>query len=224
MKTKISFLAVILMSLTIFGNAQSYERSKISFAILGGVNFQSMNDKNAANNMDYQMITGYHIGVNAQIPIVPEFFFQPGLQLTTKGAKSTYGSISTTVHLTYIELPLNLVYKGLLGTGYVMVGFGPYFSYGIGGKVLTKGESISSESKIEFTNTVEITDPITVPYYKPIDIGGNIFAGYEMAMGIFAQLNTQLGMVNIIPEDHRIGGNTSTIKHIGFGLSVGYRF
>lgn len=225
MKPKISFLLLILMSAAIISIAQTNEKSKISFALLGGINFQSLNEKISSDEkMDYQLIIGYHIGMNVEIPIAPEFVFQPGLLFTTKGAKSTNGALTTTVNLSYIELPLNLAYRGLLGKGYLMIGLGPYFAYAIGGKVLTEGGGGSTSNKIEFKNKVEVTDPLSVTYFKPLDIGGNIFAGYEMANGVFGQLNTQLGMVNINPEDNRVGGNTSTIKNVGFGLSFGYRF
>jgi hypothetical protein len=45
-----------------------------------------------------------------------------------------------------------------------------------------------------------------------------------MGNGIFFRLNTQLGMLNINPEDKRIPDDQSAWKNTGFGLSVGYRF
>jgi hypothetical protein len=71
---------------------------------------------------------------------------------------------------------------------------------------------------------VETDDPVTVCYYKAFDAGANLFAGYEMGNGLFFQLNTQLGLVNINPEDKRITDDKSAYKNTGFGLSVGYRF
>ena len=68
--------------------AQSTDKGKISFAILGGVNFQNLNGKDAVGDkLKNDMIIGYHAGVNIQIPVVPEFFFQPGLLYSLKGAK-----------------------------------------------------------------------------------------------------------------------------------------
>jgi hypothetical protein len=170
------------------------------------------------------MLVGYHIGVNAQIPIVPEFYFQPGLLFSTKGAKTTTGSLTSTYKLSYVELPLNFVYRGLLGSGYVIVGFGPYVAYGIGGKVVTKGGDVSLDTDIEFTNTVEVGDPLLTTYFKAFEAGGNVFAGYEMAGGLFAQMNAQLGMLKINPEDKRITNDETSVKNTGFGFSVGYRF
>jgi hypothetical protein len=102
-----------------------------------------------------------------------------------------------------------------------MLGFGPYIGYAIGGKV--KPES-GSATEIEFKNVVEIGDPTSVTYFKAFDAGGNIFAGYELAGGIFLQLDTQFGMLKINPEDKRIADDKSSLKNTGFGLSIGYRF
>jgi hypothetical protein len=132
--------------------------------------------------------------------------------------------LTSTTSISYIEVPLNLVYKGLLGNGHVLLGLGPYIGYGIMGKVKTESGSVSLDSDIEFKNVVELTDPLTVPYYKAFDAGGNIFFGYEMAGGIFAQLNAQLGMLNINPEYKVITDDKSSIKNTGFGFSLGYRF
>jgi hypothetical protein len=225
MKTKlISLIAILLISITV-ANAQGTDKSKLSFAILGGVNLQNLTGTDfTGDKLTNDMLVGYHIGVNAQIPIVPEFYFQPGLLFSTKGAKTTTGSLTSTYKLSYVELPLNFVYRGLLGSGYVIVGFGPYVAYGIGGKVVTKGGDVSLDTDIEFTNTVEVGDPLLTTYFKAFDAGGNVFAGYEMAGGLFAQMNAQLGMLKINPEDKRITNDETSVKNTGFGFSVGYRF
>jgi hypothetical protein len=198
--------------------AQSTNDAKTSFAVLGGVNFQNLNGKDFnGDKLENDMLLGYHAGVNIQLPIAPQIYFQPGLLYSVKGAKiSTYK-----YKLSYVELPLNLVYKALLGKGYFMLGFGPYVAYGIGGKVIPEsGTAID----IEFKNVVETSDPSTVAYLKALDAGGNIFAGYELASGIFLQLDTQFGMLKINPDDKRISGGKSSVKNTGFGLSLGYRF
>jgi len=129
------------------------------------------------------------------------------LMFAIKGAKNTYtifgAEFTDQTKINYIEMPLNLVYKGALGNGFVMIGFGPYLAYGISGKQIFEGNSLTFERGTG---------------YKAFDAGGNIFAGYEMASGIFLQLDTQFGMLNINPDD-----NTPT-KNTGFGLSLGYRF
>jgi hypothetical protein len=229
MKTRIFSLIMILLLSGSMAFAQSSETNTMSFGIIGGVNLQNLNGKDASGDkLTNSMIVGYHVGVNVQIPIAPAFYFQPGLMFATKGAKDTYSLLGTsytsTTKLSYLEMPLNLVYKGALGNGYFMLGFGPYIGYAIGGKVLTEGGSVSSDEKIKFQSVVETGDDLTVPYCKAFDFGGNIFAGYEMAGGLFVQLDTQLGMVKINPEYKILPDDKSVVKNTGFGLSLGYRF
>ena len=215
MKTKYITLSAILLFSAVALQGQ------IGFGLQGGVNFQNLNGKDVnGDKLENDMIVGYHAGVSIQIQFAPDFIFQPGLLLATKGAQNFTGSVADKHKITYIELPLNVVYKPLLGKGHLLLGFGPYVAFGIGGK----GTSGSSDVELEFTKVVELTDPAGVLYYKAFDAGANIFAGYELEGGIFVQLNTQLGMLKINPEDKRISDDKSSIKNTGFGLSIGYRF
>src|SRR4030042_5584012 len=173
MKIRIFSLGLILMLSASIAMAQSTDKGKISFAILGGVNFQNLNGKDAAGDkLKNDLLIGYHAGVNIQIPVVPEFFFQPGLLYSLKGSKITEGSDTYKVKISYLELPLHFVYKVILGKGYFFLGFGPYIAYAIGGKVIPES---GSATKIDFQKVVETADPETVKYYKAFDAGGNIF-------------------------------------------------
>lgn len=224
MKTRIFSLTMIftlVVSLAAFAQGDS----KTSFGIIGGVNFQNLNGKDmSGDKLENDMIVGFHVGINVQLPIVPEFYFQPGLMFSTKGGENNDGLITSKYSLSYIELPLNFVYKGALSNGYIILGFGPYVAYGIGGKATFEGGPVTLESDIEFKKEVEVGDPLTTTYFKPFDAGANIFFGYELASGIFAQLDAQLGLININPDDKRLPDNKLAIKNTGFGLSLGYRF
>lgn len=221
---RVIYFIVIMLSASL-AFAQDVGRTGTAFAILGGVNFQNLTGKDfLGDKLNNDMIIGYHVGINAQIPIVPTFYFQPGLLFSTKGAKNTVGSASSTFNLSYVELPLNFVYKGAIGNGFVLIGFGPYVAYAINGKATYQEGSEKIESDIEFKNDLDISDPVTNTYFKAFDVGGNIFAGYEMASGIFIQLNTQFGMIKINPNDNRFPEGKTSVKNTGFGLSIGYRF
>lgn len=225
MKNRLIYIALLLVLTVSVSLAQTSDRAKMSFGIVGGANFQNLNGKlSSGDKLENDMLLGFHGGVNVQIPIVPEFYFQPGLMYSIKGAKSTNSLYTETTKISYIEMPLNMVYKAALGHGYFMLGFGPYVGYGIGGNVKTVGGSLTVDRDIEFKSVVETTDPLTVPYYKAFDAGANMFAGFEMANGLFVQLDTQFGMLNINPEDKRILTDKSSKKNTGFGLSLGYRF
>jgi len=218
MKTKLVNSIFLLLFATLIS-------AQISVGVQGGVNFQNLNGKSADGDaLENTMIPGFNAGLNIQIPVAPEFYFQPGILYSTKGAQHQGTLLTTTTKLSYIELPLNFVYKGSLGSGFVLLGVGPYVAYGINGKVITEGGSVSLDSPVKFQNNVELGDSPLVPYYKALDAGGNIFIGYELAGGIFAQLNAQLGMLDIHPEYAISINDKSVIKNTGFGVSLGYRF
>ncbi len=230
MKTRLFSITLIFILATSLAFAQGTGDSQTSFGILGGVNLQNLNGKAMnGNKLENDMIIGFHAGVNVQIPVAPQFYFQPGLMFSTKGGKSSTDFLSSTLltstyKLSYIELPLNFVYKAWLGNGYFMLGFGPYVAYGIMGKATFNSGSVTVDSDIEFKKEVVVGDPLTTAYFKPLDAGANIFFGYELAGGLFLQLNAQLGMLDINPDDKRFPDSSLSIKNTGFGLSLGYRF
>jgi len=225
MRTKLFSLIFIFSFSGSLAIAQGLGIPRASFAVLGGVNLQNLNGKDiAGNTLENDMIIGYHAGVNLQLPVAPQFYLQPGLMVSTKGAKMEGSFITAKYQLSYLELPLNFVYKAVLGNSYFMLGFGPYVAYGIGGKAIYEGGSTTIKTDIEFKNEVETGDPTTAVYLKPWDAGANLFFGYEMSSGLFLQLNTQLGLININSKDNRIPDNDALLKNTGYGLSLGFRF
>lgn len=217
MKTKIFSIIMVLVISTTFALSQ-----KTTFSLLGGVNFQNMNGKdNAGNKLDYKFITCFHAGIHLFSPIAPEFYFQPGLLFSTKGANNKIANPDLKYRLSYIELPLNIVYRGEMRDGSVMLGFGPYMAFAVGGKVIFENDA---RQDIVFTTVVETSDDPLATYLNPFDAGANIFAGYELESGMFLQLNTQLGLLKINPEDKRITTDEKKVRNTGFCLSLGYRF
>jgi len=114
---------------------------------------------------------------------------------------------------------LDFLYKGSLSGGKILLGIGPYVGFGIGGKI----KSSSSSIDIKFKNDVSTSDIENAVYYKPIDFGGNMMAGYEFANKLSFALNVFLGLSNIEPKIDGKQYDSST-KNNGFGLTFGYRF
>jgi hypothetical protein len=217
MKTKsiVITLAILITASTL--QAQSMGRPL--FGIRGGVNFQNLNGKDASGDkLENKLKAGFHLGVDAAISVAPDFYIQPGVLFSTKGAKSEDGD--TKINLSYIEVPINLLYRPLLGTGKLILGFGPYVAFGIGGKVDEDG---GDKTDIKFASKITPAEALSDPYMKRFDAGANIFFGYEFSNRVFTQINAQLGLVNINPEIEGVD-DKSTLKNTGFGLSVGYRF
>jgi len=230
MKTKTKLLALSAIFILATFNLQA----QVGFGILGGINLQNINGKDGGGEkLENELVTGFHAGVNINIPVATDFYFQPGILFYVKGAKNDFfspptkasGDYATTTRISYLELPLNLLYRPLVGKGHILLGFGPYIAYGIGGTENSDFGSLAYERKVKFKNSVtDMIDLIENAYYRPFDAGANIFFGYELSNGIFCQLDAQLGMLKINPEYSWINDDKRSYKNTGFGLSIGYRF
>ncbi len=235
MKTSILLITAAMLFTTSTMRAQTTATAplgKTSFGFRAGVNFQNFNGKNSDGSaMKNNLVTRWNAGINLEIPVATDFNFQPGLLFTTKGAMKKQdisgGTMTATVNLSYIELPLNLVYKPLLGTGHLILGFGPYVAYGIGGNakysVIDSSGSNNRTEKVQYKSKVEAGDRTDRTYFKGFDAGANLMFGYEFSNRLSFQLNVQLGLVNINPSYYNIPNDKSVVKNTGFGLSLGYR-
>lgn len=222
MKTKV----VALISACILGSFISQAQSttvaagRTTFGIRAGVNFFNLNGKFAGNDLDNKLKVGFNAGVNAEIPLADEFYIQPGLLFTTKGAKADNNS-DTKVNINYLELPVNFLYKPVLGTGKLLLGFGPYAGYAIGGKL----KSDNADFDLEFESKLSQAEALKYPFtFRRFDFGANLLAGYEFSNRFSVQLNAQLGLINISPEIAGTDSDDYKTKNTGFGVSVGYRF
>ncbi len=201
---------------------------RTTFGFRAGVNWQNFNGKDENGNMlSNQLVTRFHGGVNVEIPVAVDFYIQPGLLYATKGSLRKTMQNDQPLHATatigYVEMPVNLLYKPLLGTGHLIVGFGPYIAYGVWGKARYELAGTTRTEDVKFKNTVETGDRTDVTYFRPLDAGANLIAGYEFSNRISFQLNAQLGMLRVNPTYKMNPGDQSSVKNTGFGISVGYR-
>ncbi|WEK35775.1 MAG: porin family protein [Candidatus Pseudobacter hemicellulosilyticus] len=212
MKTKLFLLTALLTTGVAAVNAQT------SFGIRAGVNFQNLNGEDVTgDDFDYKLKTGFHVGVNAEIPLAAEFYLQPGVLFSMKGAKADDDN-DTKVNIGYIEVPINFLFKPELGNGKLLLGVGPYVGFGVTGKIKGDGDDVD----IEFANEASGLDALRT--IRRFDAGGNLLFGYEFSNKLSLQLNAQLGMLNIAPDIEGVPDNDYKIKNTGFGVSVGYRF
>ena len=226
MKKQFIVLTTALVLGITMAYAQKGEDKLVSFGIRAGVNLQKIyGDDFMGNKLTNDFITGFHAGINADLFISEGFYLQPGLLYSTKGAKKTNNNTEYTQNISYIELPVNLLFKPQLGSGRLLLGAGPYAAYGISGKSKTKSGDAAVELDAKFKNKINAADYLNGLYYlKPFDFGGNIIVGYELNSGFSLQLNAQLGLSEINPEIDGVTADKSKWKNMGFGASLGYRF
>lgn len=228
MKSTLILIATIMLT-TCFAHAQTNKMSGISVGLRGGINFQTINGKKSnGDKLTNDILSGFNAGINLEIPIGLSFSVQPGILFSTKGAKTKEvvlgQDIKSTIKISYVEIPLNFLFKPSLGTSHLLLGFGPYIAFGVGGKATYDALGIKRNENVRFKNDVKLTDPDEVTYFKSLDAGANLLAGYEFNNKVSFQLNAQLGLTNINPTYQGVSSNKSTAKNTGFGLSLGYRF
>ncbi len=209
--------------------------AQVDFGIVAGPNFQNMVGKDGSGDkITNGLLTGFHAGVSASIPIATDFYFQTGLLFSQKGSKNNEGLLPTkasddeyhtTTRISYIDLPLHLLFRPAFGNGHILVGFGPYVAFGLTGSQEVDYSPIMYEQQIKFKSEITHEEywDMEHAYYKRFDAGADVFAGYEMNFGLWLRLNAQLGLLNMIPDVDEFD-NESVLKNTGFGLSVGYNF
>jgi hypothetical protein len=123
-----------------------------------------------------------------------------GLGYVGKGAKFP-GGTGLSIHLNYLEVPIDVMYHYPAGPGEFRGGLGPYFAYGIGGK--SGGISSFGQNNGGF---------------KHFDAGLNFRAGYKLSNGVSLDLGYDLGLTNVEYASEDVSGHTRT-----FSINVGYQ-
>jgi OmpA-OmpF porin, OOP family len=178
----------------------------------------------------YSSRTALHFGLIAEIPISKIFFFQPGMNYTSKGRQyirntsvtdsSSLDTVYTknTLNIGYIEMPFYLTLKLPLSKNRknsFFVGAGPYFSFIYNGsltsQMLTQQDTISNYS----TETDKIAVGNASGKYKTFDFGVNAKAGFEFG-NITLSGYMSHGLTSFYEATY-----PSTFKHQVMGVSLG---
>ncbi len=175
---KIPFRLLNLVYLIGFSFNANLSVAQIKFGPQAGLNISEL-----PNNTEYIMgkhhiSCGYHLGIIAQIRLVKELYFQPGVLFNNKGSKyiagnntggSTSGFSDFRFSSSNAEIPLDLMYKFDQGSFKLLIIAGPHFGYGLSGKWES---SSGTPSKVHFGN-----DP--ADDLRPFDYGLDFGAGAE---------------------------------------------
>lgn len=187
-------------------------QAQIKFGPKVGLNLSTMTLKNMGISLDPKILVGFNVGVVSEIPLSGNLSLQPAVLYSAKGSKYsvTISEVTAEAEIapSFIEIPVNAVYKFDLGSTKLFLNAGPYFAYGIGGKSKSGGES----TDISF-GSGESND------MKPFDFGLNFGAGIEIA-NLLISANYEFGLANLAP---RTTDNTE-MKITVIGFSIAYLF
>jgi hypothetical protein len=217
MMRKIMLLSTAgLLSFSVFAQLKNYSAGTTTFGITGGVNWNNINGKTSTgDNLNNKVKTVFNGGVNVEFPVSNGFYLQPGVEYRQKGSELSNGNKLT---LSYVDIPVNFIYKPALGMGSMLLGFGPYVGFGINGNVKSPS---GTERKVTFRNNYSLSEAEDIQF-KKLDAGANFMIGYEFPSKLSAAVKAQLGLMNINP-DTKIPGDETRNRNTGFGVSLGYR-
>lgn len=207
MKKILIFFAIIIVHPSVLGqlsDRQDKETSndKIKFGIKAGVAIANTkveyNTTTTPGNGKPKSKLGAMAGVFARLALGNKACFQPELLMVGKGMKENNQNYFYRNDLTYLELPLNILYKPSGSKGSFFIGGGPAPAFYIGENVFYSGyQSV-----------------------KKFDVGINVLTGYELPIGFSINLNYTYGLLNI--SENKV--DVPVIKNRSFGLTVGYTF
>jgi len=174
------FLIGLMTAMMITGIAcaqHSYSPAgHVNVGIKGGVNIYNIQND---NNINYDPIIGYHVGLLGHIHLSNRFALQPEIVYSTEGAKHSITGTTTEIKLGYINAPLLLQYM-----------FDNGFRLQAGPQV---GFLMNAKSK-DNSATVDIKSDL-----KPIDVSLSFGMSYVFAatgFGVDARYNLGVGTIN----------------------------
>lgn len=226
-KTKIIF--IIFLSLFFNGiSAQTTDPfgndvKRFQFIVKGGLTLSNTSKITAGQSGKESVIFGYNGGLMADIYLDGGIYLQTGANVTTKGSKikkfttEDKNKTSLRMDMLYLQVPLMFAFKIPVGNtdeDSFNIALGPYYAYGLDGKV--KGRKKNSDfEKIKTFGKDGI--------YKDTDWGIVVQVQYEKNK-FFLSYGAEIGLTNIVKKETLPAGFNNKIKNYSFGASVGYKF
>jgi Outer membrane protein beta-barrel domain len=207
---KMMITLLVCVTITTLAKAQTAKFGFTAGGTLAWMRTVSENgDKSTSNT-----VPGFSAGVVGDLPVGKMFSFQPALSFTQKGLAESNNGIDLSMHLNYLELPLNFIYKAPGKVGHFLVGLGPTLSYGLSGTTTAIDNGTTYKGKVNFGSSDED--------YKPLEFSGNILIGYEWKSGFFFQANYNMGFSNLFHYDSQYPSDPGSLKNSYVGLRFGY--
>lgn len=169
--------------------------------------------------------TGFQGGVYGDYNMNEMFFLEGGFYIMQRSYKEAYSSVNPialyasaseiTSSPMYVQVPILFGVNFSISDNFsINVKAGPYFAYGISGKIEDHEVVTSGISKIDTTISTNYFDS-----YEGLDLGLRAGAGIEFSkftLGFFMDY----GLLNTLKD---VTGSIST-KNFSLGLNVGYKF
>jgi len=208
----------VLLVLVVVVFTASYAQAQFNFGVRGGVGLTNVYQKKDGEMKVLDYKPGFQIGIITEYALLDFLFLQPGISFSRQGMKTemsiSKNSANFTWDLNYIQVPINIQIRNNSSKLYLQAG--PYFGYGISGKLKVKavsgGTTDSATEKITFGGKgTKVTD------FNAFDFGVGVGTGFRFG-NLQTGLEINYGFVNITTS------KDVTMKNLGLALTVAYMF
>lgn len=223
-------IILTVAALTAFGTASAQD---LKFGVKAGLNLANLTsdyDGDEFGTTDNKMKAGFHIGGLVEIKFNEKWALQPEVLYSTQGTNvdvnyfdDEEGSIDYKTNLSYINVPVMVKFYPIPK---LFVEAGPQVGFLMSAKEKYDDDVFISDDSDEMDDEIDVKD-----YYKSIDFGFNIGAGYEFTDMIYANLRYNIGLTDIsdMPDefddvDFGVFGDAFKTKNQVLSLSVGFKF
>ncbi|WP_139925845.1 porin family protein [Hymenobacter sp. DG01] len=243
---KKAHITILSVAMLLAGATQA--QAQVTIGPRLGLNATKLNFDLEDDGPDTKYIFGPQVGVtlNAQfgnLALQPSILFSPKgtkIEVIEEGSATSNGETysirseeKATIRLSYLEVPVNLVYSTNGADGGFQVFAGPYLGIGLSGNYkaennysaslngqVVESMSGSADADIKFVGKASDGDE---PEFRRLDFGLNAGLGYK-AGSFQAQLGYGLGLSNLIPKSDDGDDSDNKIHNRGVQLSVAYFF
>ncbi|MCX4300986.1 MAG: porin family protein [Alistipes sp.] len=218
---KLLLCAAMIAGTVCMANAQE----KVTFGVRAGVNVNSLS---VSGESDLKSRVGYHVGAVVDWNVAKNFYVQPGLYFTTRGAKSSDEGWEQKINMNYLQIPISVAYRFPVSeTVKIDVNVGPYVAFGLGGKMKISegGYDYDDDYDYGYDYDDEYGDDEEIKMFGSEGLCKRFDAGLRFGAGVHIRKFTvglcyDLGLTNIARES----GEGAKIKNGSFQISLGYNF
>ena len=233
---KFTLCALFAVGAMYVANAQD---KAVSFGLRAGLNINTLtySGDNESEIRDlYKARPGFHVGAVVDCKVAGNFYLQPGVYFTTRGAKMEENenedvykySYTEKIDMNYLQIPISASYRFPVGKIVkIDVNVGPYVAIGLGGKLKVEetasyygqSESYSEKHKVFGKST----DEEYRGDFKRFDAGLRFGAGVHIRKFNIG-LAYDLGLANLAYTGDDSWAKGTKFRNGSFQVSVGYNF
>ena len=241
-RTYPALLSLLLLATASFGQVRyGIQGSAQAANIAASIDLSNLGPAFGVFTIPVNQRVSFRAGVMADVPLSRRFSLRPQLLYSVKGGDVQVGTfiagllnrfgqpdptsavsgVQSKAVITYVELPVMVMYKLSAGPGRVVVGAGPYVAVAVGGSL--NGEPIN----------------FNLSNFRKLDLGATASLGYELASGFSLSVYYAQGLTNVSKsttpnlgainptnptaslDPSAFGG---TLKNRTYGLTAGYFF